>query len=45
MELHALDENGKMYKGVDSFILIWKNLSSFGHFRYISFFLPYIFNC
>ena len=27
MELHALDENGKMYKGVDSFILIWKNLS------------------
>tara|TARA_A100001011_G_scaffold222530_1_gene230503 strand:- start:60 stop:437 length:378 start_codon:yes stop_codon:yes gene_type:complete len=29
MELHALDENGKMYKGVDSFILIWKNLSFF----------------
>ena len=27
MELHALDENGKMYKGVDSFILIWKNIS------------------
>ena len=29
MELHALDENGKMYKGIDSFILIWKNLSFF----------------
>ena len=29
MELHALDENGKMYKGVDSFILIWRNLSFF----------------
>ena len=29
MELHALDVNGKMYKGVDSFILIWKNLSFF----------------
>ena len=29
MELHALDKNGKMYKGVDSFILIWKNLSFF----------------
>ena len=29
MELHALDENGKMYKGVDSFILIWKNISFF----------------
>ena len=29
MELHALDENGKMYKGLDSFLLIWKNLSFF----------------
>ena len=29
MELHTLDENGKMYKGVDSFILIWRNLSFF----------------
>ena len=29
MELHALDENGKMYKGVDSFTLIWRNLSFF----------------
>ena len=29
MELHALDENGKFYKGIDSFILIWKNLSFF----------------
>ena len=29
MELHALDKNGKMYKGVDSFILIWRNLSFF----------------
>ena len=29
MELHALDENGKMYKCVESFILIWKNLSFF----------------
>jgi len=27
MELHALDKDGKMHKGVDSFILIWKNLS------------------
>jgi predicted DCC family thiol-disulfide oxidoreductase YuxK len=29
MELHALDENDKIYKGIDSFILIWKNLSFF----------------
>ena len=29
MELHALDKDGKMHKGVDSFILIWKNLSVF----------------
>ena len=27
MELHALDKDGKMHKGVDSFILIWNNLS------------------
>ena len=27
MELHALDKDGKIHKGVDSFILIWKNLS------------------
>ena len=29
MELHALYENCKMYKGVDSFILIWRNISFF----------------
>ena len=27
MELHAIDKEGNVYKGVDSFILIWKNLS------------------
>jgi predicted DCC family thiol-disulfide oxidoreductase YuxK len=27
MELHAIDKKGNVYKGVDSFILIWKNLS------------------
>ena len=27
MELHTLDKDGKIHKGVDSFILIWKNLS------------------
>ena len=27
MELHAIDKEGNVHKGVDSFILIWKNLS------------------
>ena len=27
MELHAIDKKGNVYKGVNSFILIWKNLS------------------
>ena len=39
MELHALDKDGKMHKGVDSFILIWKNLSYFGLFWEFRFFL------
>ena len=46
MELHALDENGKMYKGIDSFILILEEfIFLLVNFRYLSFFLPYIFNC
>ena len=27
MELHAIDKKGNLHKGVDSFILIWKNIS------------------
>lgn len=27
MSLHAIDEQGKIYKGIDAFIIIWQELS------------------
>jgi len=27
MALHAIDEKGKLYKGIDAFIIIWQQLS------------------
>ena len=27
MALHAIDENGKIYKGIDAFIIIWQELA------------------
>ena len=45
MELHTLDKDGKMYKGVDSFILIWRNLSLFWSILGILVSFSYIYNC
>ncbi len=32
-EIHIIDENNNVYKGVDAFIVLWKN---FKYFRYLA---------
>jgi len=36
MALHAIDENGKIYKGVDAFSIIWQELP---YWRFFSWFI------
>jgi len=36
MILHAVDENGTLYKGVDAFILIWSNLNKWKYLAFLA---------
>lgn len=35
MELHAIDDNGKLHKGLDGFIIIWQHLKWFKILSYL----------